>query len=125
MNKETPDAINPEEELDLRTRLNLEAGRISWKEIETLFARGMAMVVAPQLDLVEVAALTAENDTGQMQVWTEQGLVGAMTVEQAKDWQSRDPELWAVVVAPWLLCRSARLATNRFFQRADKFQYFG
>ena len=92
---------NPEEELDLRTRLNLECGQISWQEIEILFARGMVMVVAPHLDLVEVAALTAENQAERMKVWTEDGLVGAMTVEQAKDWQTRDPELWSVVVAPW------------------------
>ena len=36
---------NPEQELDLRTRLNLETGRVGWKDIEILFARGMVMVV--------------------------------------------------------------------------------
>lgn len=93
--------LNPEEELDLRTRLNLETGRVGWKDIEILFARGMVMVVAPELDLVEVAALTAENDTSQIKSWSDEGMVGAMTTEQALDWQSREAELWAVVVAPW------------------------
>ena len=102
---------NPEELLDLRTRLNLETGRVGWKDIEILFARGMVMQVAPQLDLVEVAALTAENATGQIQSWTEQGLVGALSVEQAKDWQSRHPELWAVVVAPWAFVQE-RVSTH-------------
>ena len=111
MTEESPETPNPEEELDLRTRLNLETGRISWQEIEVLFARGMAMYVAPQLDLVEVAALTAENETAQMKQWTAQGLVGALTVEQAKDWQSRNPELWAVVVAPWAFVQE-RVATH-------------
>jgi hypothetical protein len=92
---------NPEEELDLRTRLNLETGRVGWKDIEILFARGMLMAVAPELDLVEVAALTAENETAKMKAWTDQGMVGALTPERAKDWQVREPELWAVVVAPW------------------------
>ena len=92
---------NPEDVLDLRTRLNLETGRVGWKDLEILFARGMVMQVSPELDLVEVAALTAENDTEQMQSWTEQGLVGALSAGQAKDWQARNPELWAVVVAPW------------------------
>ena len=101
MNETTDEMTNPEEVLDLRTRLNLETGRISWKEIEVLFARGMVMYVAPQLDLVEVAALTAENNTEKMKVWTDQQLVGALTADQARDWQSRSPELWAVVVAPW------------------------
>ena len=111
MNETADQNASPEEELDLRTRLNLETGRISWKEIEVLFARGMAMYGAPQLDLVEVAALTAENDTEKMQTWTEQGLVGALTTEQAKDWQSRSPELWAVVVAPWAFVQE-RSAVN-------------
>lgn len=102
MNEERSEAPDSEEELDLRTRLNMECGQIGWQEIERLFARGMAMYVAPQLDLVEVAALTAENETEQMAAWTEQQSVGALTVEQAKDWQSRNPELWAVVVAPWV-----------------------
>ena len=93
--------LNPEDELDLRTRLNLETGQISWKELEILFARGMVMHVASHLDLVEVAALTAENDAKQIKSLTEQGQVGALTVEQAKDWQSRNPDLWSVVVAPW------------------------
>lgn len=101
MNETTDEMTKPEEELDLRTRLNLETGRIGWKEIEMLFARGMVMYVAPHLDLVEVAALTAENDTGKIKVWADQQLVGALTAEQARDWQSRNPELWAVVVAPW------------------------
>lgn len=92
---------NPEDDLDLRTRLNLETGRVGWKDIEILFARGMVMVVAPELDLVEVAALTAENDTRQIKIWSDQGMVGAMSSEQALDWQSREAELWAVVVAPW------------------------
>lgn len=92
---------NPEEELDLRTRLNLECGQIVWQEIERLFARGMAMYVAPQLDLIEVAACTAENNVEQVKEWKQQGLVGELSIEQARDWQSRDPELWAVVVAPW------------------------
>jgi hypothetical protein len=99
-----------EEELDLRTRLNLETGRIHWKEIEGLFARGMAMYVAPHLDLIEVAALTAENDVEKIKPWTEQGLVGALTTEQAKDWQQRDPELWAVVVAPWAFIQERQAA---------------
>ena len=98
MSEET---TNPEDELDLRTRLNLECGQISWKEIEILFARGMVMYVAPQLDLIEVAALTAWDDADQIKAWTEQGQVGALTAKQAKDWQSRNPALWSVVVAPW------------------------
>lgn len=97
----TEPTLNPEEELDLRTRLNLETGRVGWKDIEILFARGMLIVVAPELDLVEVAALTAENETARMKAWTDKGLVGALSVGQAKDWQEREPELWAVVVAPW------------------------
>jgi hypothetical protein len=99
----------PEGELDLRTRLNFETGRVGWKDIEILFARGMVMVVAPELDLVEVAALTAENNTELVKVWTDSGLVGAMSTEQALDWQLREPELWAVVVAPWAFVQERKV----------------
>jgi hypothetical protein len=34
-----------------------------------------------------------------------------MQVEQAQDWQQRDPDLWAVVVAPWVLVQEREQQT--------------
>jgi hypothetical protein len=31
------------------------------------------------------------------------GHIGKVTDEEARDWLARDPALWSVVVAPWVL----------------------
>ena len=38
-----------------RARINSETSKIAWQELQRFFAQGIAVAVAPQLDLVEVA----------------------------------------------------------------------
>lgn len=90
-------------ELDLRTRLNTETAKIAWQELETFFARGMVIRVAAELDLVEVAARIVEDDKAAIETWLLAGQLGKLDVEVAKHWSSSNPELWAVVAAPWVV----------------------
>ncbi|PWG62565.1 DUF2288 domain-containing protein [Sediminicurvatus halobius] len=91
------------QEPDLETRLNTETGRISWAELERHFARGSVVRVAPNLDLVAVAAAFVRDDRPKVEVWLTSGEVRKATGEDAADWNRRDPALWAVVAAPWVL----------------------
>lgn len=87
----------------LRARLNLETSQIRWKELQTYFARGQVVRVSPDLDLLAVAAeLTADNKV-RFEQWMAAGQVGEVTPAQARQWFEKDAELWAVVVAPWVL----------------------
>jgi hypothetical protein len=88
---------------NLRTRLNAETAQLSWAELERHFARGAVVRVSADLDLVEVASRFAEDDRPAVERWLTAGEVRRTTVEDAEDWGRRDPALWAVVVAPWVL----------------------
>lgn len=83
--------------------LHAETARVSWQELEVHFARGVVIRVASDLDLVEVAAGFANDDKPAVERWITAGQVEHLGVETARDWNERDPELWAVVVAPWVV----------------------
>jgi hypothetical protein len=86
----------------LYLKLLAETAKIDWPELERFFARGMLLRVARDLDLVTVAAAIADNDTAQVTQWLSMGLVERMQSETAADFAARNPELWAVVVSPWV-----------------------
>lgn len=89
--------------LPLGQRLNLETGRISWPELQRYFARGLIIIVNPSQDLIEIAQRVAQNQTDVIAQLIEHGQLLRATDEHALNWQSRNPEFWAVVIAPWVL----------------------
>jgi hypothetical protein len=88
---------------DLRGKLNAETGRLVWPELERHFARGVVIKVDCSLDLVEVAACVAEDNHAAVEAWMKEGRMCHPSMEDAKDWVERQPDFWAVVVAPWVL----------------------
>lgn len=92
-----------EDDLPLETRLNTETGRITWGELERHFARGVVVRVEPDLDLVAVAAAFVRDDEASVMAWMTDQRLWRATAEDARDWHERDPALWAVVAAPWVL----------------------
>ncbi len=87
----------------LYAKLLGETAAITWEELQPFFARGALLQVAGDADLVEVALAVAEDDQAKVAVWLEGGQLSKMQAEQAQDWLEHDPDLWAVVVAPWVL----------------------
>lgn len=79
-----------------------ETAKIDWVDLERFFARGMLLRVARDLDLVSVAEAIASDDTTQVTQWLSAGLVERVQAETAADFAAREPELWAVVVSPWV-----------------------
>ncbi len=93
-----------DELLPLHTRMNLETARIAWPELERHFAGGKVILVAPELDLVDVATSIVQDNSAQVKSWMEAQQVGQLSNDVAKRWVKEQPEnLWAVVVAPWVL----------------------
>jgi hypothetical protein len=87
----------------LRAKLNGETAKASWAEMQRHHARGVVVRVAGELDLVAVALAMAQDDGAAVGRWMQAGQLGKVTDEQASDWLARDPALWSVVVAPWVL----------------------
>jgi hypothetical protein len=87
----------------LRAKLNGETARVAWAELQRHHARGVVVHVAGELDLIEVAVAMAQDDGAAVSQWMQSGQMVKMTDEKAMDWLKRDPDLWSVVVAPWVL----------------------
>lgn len=86
-----------------KTDLLQQTARISWQELERHFARGVLLQVDPALDLVEVATRFANDDRETVEAWLTSGQVRHLPDDVARDWNARDPELWAAVIAPWIV----------------------
>ena len=88
---------------ELKAKLNLETSRIHWHDLQTFFARGQVVMVAPELDLLRVATELAADNKACFEQWMTEGRVGEVAPDIAQAWYDRNAELWAVVIAPWVL----------------------
>ena len=92
-----------EQSSTLYAKLLGETAPIRWQELQPFFARGALLWVEGGEDLVAVAQALAENDQAKVAQWMNQGLLSKLEDSRAEDLLARDPKLWAVVVAPWVL----------------------
>ncbi len=88
---------------EIMARLNAETGRIGWMALLPHFARGQVVRVAPGLDLLEAAAALARDDSERVRRWMDEGWMGPVDEDRARQWQQPEREVWAVVVAPWVV----------------------
>lgn len=91
-----------------RAKVNQETAQIAWKELQRYFASGVALAVAADLDLVEVAYQMSQDNAAQIRQWIAANKLGKVTDEQARGWLETDEVLWAVVVSPWVLVQPVR-----------------
>ena len=105
MNDEVEALLRQDSEL-IRAKINSETAKIPWHELQRFFAQGKVMLVAADLDLVDVAFAVQQDDVEQVAVWTETNRLGPVTDEQARSWFDDDVSMWAVVVKPWVLVQA-------------------
>ena len=89
----------------LYSQLPGETAAITWQELQPFFARGALLLVDGTQDLIEVAQAVAQNDQEKVAAWLAAGILSKADDSRAEDLLTRDPELWAVVVAPWVLAQ--------------------
>ncbi|RMH86813.1 DUF2288 domain-containing protein [Pseudomonas sp. AOB-7] len=87
----------------LYAKLLGETAPIRWQELQPFFARGALLWVEGSEDLVAIAEAVASNDQARVAEWMARGQLGKLEDARAEDLLARDPQLWAVVVAPWVL----------------------
>lgn len=88
---------------ELKAKLNLETSQIAWHDLQTYYARGHVVRVAAKLDLLDVAAELVADNKAQFDEWMSAGQVGDVPPDMAQAWYDQNAELWAVVIAPWVL----------------------
>lgn len=87
----------------LYAKLLGETAQIGWQELQPFFARGALLQVTANVDLVAVAEALAENRSEQVAAWLAGGQLQKVEEAHALEYLERDPTLWAVVVAPWVV----------------------
>ena len=92
-----------EDSSTLYAKLLGETASITWQELQPFFARGALLRVVGDVDLIEAAQAVAQDDREKVAEWLAKGHMAKLEADQAQDWLERDPQLWAVVVAPWVL----------------------
>ncbi|WP_339798736.1 DUF2288 domain-containing protein [uncultured Marinobacter sp.] len=88
---------------EIKSKLITETSRISWRELQTYYARGQVVRVSGELDLLEVAEQLTADNKARFEAWMAADQVGDVSPDLARAWYDREAELWAVVIAPWVL----------------------
>lgn len=98
----------PENDTDLRIKVNRETARLPWAELEKHFAAGNVVFVSNELDLVEVAVRISHDDKASISQWMAEGRVMKVTDQQAQEWLAAKASLWACVVSPFILVQQEK-----------------
>jgi hypothetical protein len=93
----------PENDDELRVKINLETARLPWSELERHFAQGTVVYVSEALDLIDVAVRISHDDKASIAAWMAEGKVGKVTDLQAQTWAASEALLWTSVVNPFIL----------------------
>ena len=88
---------------DLRDRLNLETGKISWSELEKYYAGGNVMAVCKGADLIEIAIAFHEDKRSRVESWLSDNTLFEIDDQLALKWHDTDAKHWAVVIPPFIL----------------------
>ena len=97
--------LQQERELE-RAKIISQTAKIPWLELQRFFAAGQVMLVAAELDLVDVAYAFQLDHVEQVKTWTENRQVSPVDDDQARHWVSSEALLWAVVIKPWVLVQT-------------------
>jgi hypothetical protein len=102
----------PENDTELRIKINRETARLPWSELDRHFAQGTVVYVSAELDLIDVAVRISHDDKASISGWMAEGKVGKVTDEQAQAWTEAKAELWTSVVSPFVLVQAPKASLN-------------
>lgn len=91
-----------------KAKVNLETSQIPWQELQRFFAAGLAIAVAQELDLVDVAYQFSIDNKVLVEAWLKNHQIAPVSDQQASDWFNDKAEVWAVVVKPWILVQDSK-----------------
>jgi hypothetical protein len=96
----------------VRQKLNQDTAKIKWGALHEHQQIECVIAVSADLDLIDVAYEFTFDNHDQVKAWMEQEQIMKVSDEQAQQWKTEDRELWAVVVAPWVLVQEQKPGTN-------------
>lgn len=97
------DEIDPNDIESLKKKLNQDTAKINWSLLAEHQQQQAVVEVDSSLDLILVGCEFVRDNRGQVEEWLRAGLIAKVSDEKSRIWTEDDLEMWAVVVAPWVL----------------------
>ncbi|HEX6241741.1 MAG TPA: DUF2288 family protein [Polyangiales bacterium] len=93
-------------ESDVRGKLRSEVMSSYWEDLAPHQARGALLLLAPNLDLLEVAEAMAADDSARVASWLKSGQLARVSAAEAEQLErTEDLRFQFVVVQPWVLAQ--------------------
>lgn len=92
-------------EQEHREKLAGEVLDAPWQELAPHFARDAMLLVAPEVDLLDVAVAMARDDVARMEDWLSSGSLVRPGADRAATWGEEPPRFQAVIVQPWVVAQ--------------------
>jgi hypothetical protein len=86
-----------------KEKIQLETAKIYWSELQRFFAKGEAIWISTQLDLIDAAYQFSVDNKSQVQEWLNNKTIAQVPDELALEWFNSNTQLWAVVIKPFVL----------------------
>lgn len=102
----------PENDTDLRMKINRETARLPWAELQRHFAQGSVVFVSAELDLIDVALRISHDDKDSITRWMLDGKIAKASDAQAQAWAEAQASLWTSVVSPFVLVQPDKSALH-------------
>jgi hypothetical protein len=92
---------------DLRAELAEMLDQAEWGWLEEHAKRGRVIVVAPNLDLIEVGVAIAEDNVTTVREWMDDGWIAYPTEEQLSYWnQNKTQSFTSLIIQPFVLLKN-------------------
>jgi hypothetical protein len=89
---------------DIRNRLGEELATVEWRALRTHVQRDSVILLAPELDMVEVAWCVARDRTADVAGWIAAGKVRKPGREELAKWERElEKPFRMLIVAPYVL----------------------
>lgn len=96
---------------DLRAQLAETLDEAEWEWLIPHAKRDALVVVAEQLDLIDVGVAIANDDVAIVQNWISSSLIGKPSLAQLSDWNSdRTKRFNTLIVQPYVLVQPLAVA---------------
>ncbi len=98
---------------DLRAQLAETLDEAKWEWLIPHAKRDALVVVAEQLDLIDVGVAIAQDDVASVQNWISSSLIAKPSLDQLSDWNSdRTKRFNTLIVQPYVLVQQLAAAYN-------------